>query len=193
MVEVTLMENKIKGKLHNNMAFTLAETLLAVLILLMASAIVAGGIPVARNAYEKVVLASNAEVLLSTTISTLRNELGTAMNVDVPDGTLNGNLKSGEEIIYYNSSRGSSSRVFLKSDGTDIQLQRYYSTDGLSKGSEPENLIPSKTATNDLYVTYGAVSYNQSTGIITFSDLDVMQNSKVLTSRDEFSIRLISD
>ena len=63
------MEERIRKKLHSSKAFTLAETLLAVLILLMVSTIVATGIPVARNAYEKVVLASNAEVLLSTTIS----------------------------------------------------------------------------------------------------------------------------
>ena len=49
------MEQRIIRKLRSNDAFTLAETLLAILILLMVSAIVAAGIPVAKNAYEKVV------------------------------------------------------------------------------------------------------------------------------------------
>ena len=110
---------KIRRKLHTENGFTLAETLLAVLILLMVSTIVATGIPVARNAYEKVVLASNAEVLLSTTISTLRNELGTATDVDIPDGAAGNKVKSGKEITYYNSARGSLSRIFMTNGGTD--------------------------------------------------------------------------
>ena len=192
MNEVMSMDEKIKGKLHSNKAFTLAETLLAVLILLMVSTIVATGIPVARNAYEKVVLASNAEVLLSTTISTLRNELGTAMNVDIPGGATENSVKSGSDITYYNSSRGSSSKISMTSGGTDIQFQRYYSANGFSKGSEPVNLISDKTATNNLHVTYNQVKYNKDTGIVTFSNLAVKRDSTVLASREELSIRVIS-
>ena len=40
---------RIKEKLKNRSGFTLAETLLAVLILLLVSVIVANGIPVARD------------------------------------------------------------------------------------------------------------------------------------------------
>ena len=54
----------LKNKIRSARGFTLAETRLAVIILLLAAAIVATGIPAARNAYEKVVLASNAEILL---------------------------------------------------------------------------------------------------------------------------------
>ena len=61
------MREAIKRKLHTQ-GFTLAETLLAVLILLLVGVIMTTGIPAAKNAYEKVVVASNAEVLLSTTI-----------------------------------------------------------------------------------------------------------------------------
>ena len=57
---------KRKRKLRSNKGFTLAETLLAVLILLLVSTIVATGIPAARNAYEKVVEASNAQAVLAT-------------------------------------------------------------------------------------------------------------------------------
>ena len=68
-----------KGKkIRDAHGFTLAETLLAVLILLMVSGIVAAGIPVAKKAYEKVVLAADAQLLLSTTVAELRDEIGTA-------------------------------------------------------------------------------------------------------------------
>ena len=62
-------------KLNSQDAFTLAETLITVLILLMVSAVVAGGIPAAANAYRKAVDAANAHVLLSTTVNALRSEL----------------------------------------------------------------------------------------------------------------------
>lgn len=187
---------KIRRKLHTENGFTLAETLLAVLILLMVSTIVATGIPVARNAYEKVVLASNAEVLLSTTISTLRNELGTAADVDIPDGAAGNKVKSGKEITYYNSARGSSSRIYMINDGTDIQFQRYYSAEGLlpNGASDSGNLISDKTATNNLHVTFDTVAFDQDTGIITFSNLAAVKSDKsVLASRKTLSIRVFSN
>ena len=186
---------KIRRKLHTENGFTLAETLLAVLILLMVSTIVATGIPVARNAYEKVVLASNAEVLLSTTISTLRNELGTATDVDIPGGTAVNNVKSGKAITYYNSARGSSSRIYMINDGTDIQFQRYYSAEGLlpNGATDSGNLISDKTATNNLHVTFDTVAFDQDTGIITFSNLAAVKSDKsVLASRKTLSIRVFS-
>ena len=51
--------------------FSLAETLMAVLILLMVTSVVATGIPAAANAYFKAVDASHAQVLLSTTMISL--------------------------------------------------------------------------------------------------------------------------
>ena len=184
-------EKRSKKKLHNSSGFTLAETLLAVLILLMVSSIVAAGIPSAKNAYEKVVLASNAEVLLSTTISTLRNELGTAQNVQAPKPS----DPADTTITYYNPTRGASSKLYVASGGEndkEIMFQRYFSADGLIKEYDAAPLVSSKTATQDLYVTYESVTYSD--GIVTFSGLSVNRTSGTegLASRDELSIRVIS-
>ena len=187
-----LMEKNTWKKLHIDKGFTLAETLLAVLILLMVTAIVATGIPVAKNAYEKVVLASNAEVLLSTTISSLRNELGTAQNVKTQTS------ESGEEadsvITYYNAARGASSKLFVEETDKVIMLQRYFSEEGLSADYDAAPLVSSKTSTQDLYVTYSSVSYDNDNGIVTFSGLSVNRTSGAegLASRDNLSIRVIS-
>ena len=59
----------IKKKLKGKSGFTLAETLLAVLILLLVSTIVANGIPVARNVYNNVIIGANAQMLLSTAVT----------------------------------------------------------------------------------------------------------------------------
>ena len=70
-------------KLNQKAGFTLAETLVTILILLMVSSIVAGGIPAATNAYYKAVDGANAQVLLSTAATALRDELGTARDITV--------------------------------------------------------------------------------------------------------------
>ena len=185
---------RLKQKLHNKSGFTLAETLLAVLILLLVSAIVATGIPSAKNAYEKVVLASNAEVLLSTTISSLRNELGTAQDV-----TSNGTV-----ITYYNKAAETTSKICLYRDlGADkasdpdgtIMYQRYAATGLNNKSGDITRLVSEAASNNNLYVTYKSVEYDK--GIITFSDLKVCREtdteaSNPLTSRENVSIRVIS-
>ena len=177
------MRDRIKRKLQSSKAFTLAEMLLAVLILAMVSVIVATGIPVARNAYEKIVLSSNAEVLLSTTVSMLRNELGTAQDVVVPTE------EPMTTITYYNLTRGASSKILLSNDDKkEIMFQRYITAD-----YPVVPLISSKTATADLYVTYDSVDYEN--GILKFTGLSVNRVSGTanLASRDTLSIRVISE
>ena len=178
-------------KLKKCRGFTLAETLLAIMILLMVSTIVATGIPAAKAAYEKVILASNAEVLLSTTISTLQNELGTAQDIDTPSGDSN------TIITYLNPSRGIPSKIYV--DGTNrIQFLRYFSADGLidEDYSVPKQLITTQAETSDLLVTYDSAAYNKGTGILTISNLAVYLNSDTaksspLTQRDSLLIRPI--
>ena len=191
--EVMHMRKLLSKKFKSRLGFSLGETLLAVLILLMVSTIMTAGIPAARNAYEKVVLTSNAEVLLSTTITTLRNELGTAQDVKKPANKTGEILNS--VITYYNPTRGASSKLYVADGGENdkkIMFQRYYSEDGLSMDYAATPLVSPKTSTQDLYVTYGSVSYNN--GIVTFSDLKVNRASgpEGLASRDALSIRVIS-
>ena len=101
-------------KLKRAAGFTLAETLMTVLILLMVSAVVAGGMPAAMNAYRKAVDAANAQLLLSTTVNALRDELSTAWDVEV----------EGTTITYQSSDTGEESIISLGDDGK-IMLQEY--------------------------------------------------------------------
>lgn len=178
---------RIKQIILDSTGFTLAETLLAILILLMVSTIVATGIPAAKNAYEKVVLASNAEVLLSTTMSELRNELGTARDVDATNNV----------ITYRNSYTGSKSKLFRSTGGDDpagtIMLQRYVG-EGSVQGSNPLRLV-SKKASDGLYVIYDTVDEpNTTPGIVTFHNLQVKRETSdtPLAEMDSFSIRVFS-
>ena len=189
----------MKQKLRSSGGFTLVETLLSVLIMLLVTTIMMMGIPAAASSYERVVRASNAEVLLSTAVTALRNELGTAQDIETSGTTT---------IIYYSPTRGASSMIYLDNDQEDygIMLQRYYfdasdytMTDGIVPAAEqmvPYTGIDRQSRIDDLYVTFASVTYNETTGIVTINDLSVKRVSgdgvEALTSRDVLSIRVLA-
>ena len=158
---------KWNRKHRRRAGFTLAETLLAVLILLLVSTIVATGVPVAKNAYEKVVLGANAQVLLSTTASALRNELGTAY------GEI---AASGSEVTYSSAATGARAKLFVRDNV--IWRQNYVAVSfaggsDTTEENEAHPLLSEATATRDLYAVYAGVRYDRSSGIVTFDELRV--------------------
>ena len=174
-----------KRKLNSKKGFTIAEMLVAIIILLMVSSIVATGIPVAREAYERVVLTSNAEVLMSTAITALRNELGTAKDIEA----------DGSQIVYYNSARGSTSKIFTAD--SDIKIQRYFSDTGLSQNSDITKLLmhlEDENVNKDLsnyHVIFSGIAYDKTKGVIKVTDLTVYHKTRSLLKRN-ISIRVIS-
>ncbi len=80
--------------------FTLTEMLVTLLILTLASTLMATGIPAAIDTYQKVVKTSNAQLALSTTLSILRSELGLATKVEIKGDEENA------KIYYYSSGEG---------------------------------------------------------------------------------------
>ena len=188
-------------KLNQQNGFSLAEMLVAILILLMVSSVVAGGVPAASNAYSKAVDAANAQVLLSTAATALRDELGTAKNVSIEETT----------IRYYSADNGNYSELTV--DGSDekkpvILLTSYLgekirnSTTDLSAGSGAATtygagaktvqweLVSQAAITKKLGLTYKSVSF--SNGIITFTELKVLKNLNTLAKLDTLEIKVIS-
>lgn len=181
--------------------FTLAEMLVALLILLMVSSVVAAGIPVAVRAYTKVTRSANAEVLLSTSVSALRDQLGTARDITVSEDK--------KSVTYFSDDTGSYSRIDLSSDPDqkdNIMITEYLVPELISDnggGSSGANggsgqgiswpLVSNAAATRELYITYGTISYEN--GIISISNLAVkMKISKdVLTSIEKLDIRTFGD
>ena len=94
-------------KIRQKMGFSIAELLVAILILSMVSTVVAGGIPVARDAYNKITVAANAQVLLSTAIYSLRSELGVAMDVKHVSDT---------SVVFNSGKNGHKTRIYLKKE-----------------------------------------------------------------------------
>lgn len=143
-----------KKKRNSRAGFTLAETLMAVLILLLVSGIVAAGIPAAKNAYEKVVLASNAEVMLTTAESALRDELGTAWNVQ--------QVSSSDSITYFSADTGMRSKLEMvgDSDGQkDLTITEYQSAD---ENDKVNKLIGIEGPNPDTFQTHRKLVYQSS-------------------------------
>ena len=167
------MNRRQRNPRRGRAGFTLAEVLIAMLILLMVTAVVAGGIPVAANAYYKVVDGANAQLLLSTTATLLRDELGTA-----------GNSVTVEEdgSIHYKSSATGSASV-IASENTGITITDYAGTSAELK----RLLVSEKAATNGLYAQFASASC--SGGVVTITELTVKKGGVELASMPLYEIR----
>ncbi len=190
-----MMIEKRRKNNRKRSGFTLAETLITVLILLMVSTVVAAGIPAASNAYVKVVDASNEEVLLSTTMSALRNELSMATDVVVVVSS-DGKSKS---VTYYNSSRGSYSVISFTNEG--VMLTRYAappSNEGTAQSAvptgiqttteEPLTYVKAANSSDKLIVTCGEITISEDGKVLTFSDMKAASQNGT-----DFSVRLMVD
>lgn len=189
---------KIKGKAQSG--FTLVEMLMTVLILSMVSAVVAGGLPMAVSAYTNVVNTANAESLLSTTMTRLRDEFGTASHV-TPEGN----------EISYRRSDGSAAKIYLgapnetgdhtnegesddRDERTDDQprmlIQEYIGIENLPEDFNNPRVF-AEMSNENLYVTYSNLSYTD--GILSFTGLVVEKDGNALTKPQDFKIRVLTD
>ncbi len=197
---------KHRQKLNNRKGFSLTELLVAILILSMVSSVVAGGIPVAKEAYEKVTLSANAQVMLSTTISSLRNELCTATDVTILDNANNiiKNGTNGVVIRYYSPSIKNYSTLSIgkpkttdnKEDANEKQNSIILTQYADSSVNVPRRLVSSAAGDHQLYVSYKNVSYDETNKIVTFTELKVVDKSgkecaKLKDEDNEIKIKLI--
>ena len=113
-------------KLNRETGFTLPEMLIAVVILVL---ITSGVLPAAVTAYKNAVDAANAQVLLSTTVSALRNELSMSWDVtDKEEASLNDEdstkleVKSGTVITFSSAGTGNKSQIFVDTNGTTERI-----------------------------------------------------------------------
>jgi prepilin-type N-terminal cleavage/methylation domain-containing protein len=176
--------------LKNHRGFTLAETLMTILILLMASAIVGAAIPAAANAYQKSVDAANAQVVLSTTITRLRDQLSTAGNTKV----------NGTAITYKSGKSGESGTACLMmlNSPTIIVYKGPYSalhSETLSDYMINDtvtcyDLLSKEAVTGNLVISYTGISKSGHT--IIFENLVVKKGENNLTEPRNVSIRVLS-
>ena len=181
---------KIVKKLKTNAGFTLAETLMTVLILLMVAGVVAEGLPSAVTAYSKAVDAANAQVLLSTTVNALRGELSTARDVHF----------TGSDVIYISSATGSKTKIYKgkTDDNRDtIMIQDFLKYDESgpqdADNNKPRSLVSKGAVTNNLQIVYGNVKWHDSgKTILNFHNITVIKEKSILASIDDLYIRCLN-
>ena len=176
-------------KLKSRAGFTLAEALVTVLILLMVTAVVAAGIPAAKNAYEKVVRSANAEVLLSTSVSELRKNLVTAQNVTADENGV---------LTFYSGDGEINKRIYPDPGNKGVlMVQEYISFEPGGKEATPRQLVTDAASTRDLYVMYKSASCDGQ--LVTIKGLSVYRKSLAgpgaapLTSINTLYIRVIGN
>ena len=173
---------------------SLAEMMLALLILLIVTSIMTNGMSTVQNVYKTLITGANAQVVLTTAINSLRNELDTAREV-----TVNGN-----EITYFNYAIGAYSRISLdEKNRNNIIVEPYLKWDeknekyvSIDKSIPPAPLVSNEAADGVLYVTYDSVTY-QRPDMITFENLRVCNGGIDLVSIKDtenggFSIKIIT-
>lgn len=166
------MIHTIRRKLKNALGFSLAETFLAVMILLMVSTIVASGVPVAADVYKKVVETANAQLLLSTTMTILRDELGTATILATGDA-------DGTEWIDYLVEGG---RLRIVTDEEGIKKQA---------GENSVLLVSNGAANKNLHASYESVSFSD--GVVIFKNIEAKnERGATLSSIDEYKIKVLT-
>ena len=167
----------IKKIKQNQSGFSLAETLMAVLILLMVSEVVAVGIPSAASALSKIVDASNAQLLLSTTITKLRDELSTARVNDTDK------IVCSETSIKFVDGSGISCEISCET-GDDPGIY-------IKEGPTSKRLLISNAASNKNL--HAECSFGYDEGIITINGLKILKGNKEVVKEDVVKINILSD
>ena len=145
--------------------FTLVEMLVVLCIVLLVTAVCATGITAARDAYVNVVDASNAQLLLSTSLTRLRDELSTAFEVSVEDNVISyRNSVSGKDATISNGDRG-------------ILLTEY-------DGAAAHLLVSDKTATARLKSALSDVSYDPDAHTLTLTLTITRKGAEMVTVED---------
>ena len=181
---------KMTKRIKDRRGFTVAELLITILILLMVTGVVAAGIPVAAEAYYKVVDTANAQLLLSTTVTTLRTQLETAQSVKIDEST--------KDLVYYTSQ--ATATTSIESTETGIMFQPYMlaESDGTYKptATYTRPLVTASTATNNLHTEYESLKYDPVKKLFTVTKLQVIRTvngeSNVIAQLDVFTVRAVN-
>lgn len=139
---MTFPRNKDASCARSVAGFTLTEMLVTTLILSLVATLMATGIPVAIDTYQKIVKTSNAQLALSTTVSSIKSELGLATDGKVV-AVSTGGESSVYKIYYYSLNEGCWISIGNPEEGSGPRglVKQYYK--GLpTAGTDVEDLEP---------------------------------------------------
>lgn len=177
---------RISGQRRARQGYSLSELLVAMTVLMLVSAIMVAGIPSAFRAYANVVDASNAQVLLATTATRLRDELSMAN----PDKSTM-DIDASNVVKSFTSLETGYKVTFLSDDKGNLCKREQAVGAGASSTSTAIEtpLIPTKDAGTggkvNLRATYDNITYNTSKGIFEIKNLRVVAYEPVEAGDEE--------
>ena len=151
------------------------------MLLLIVSAMLVQGIPLAYNAYKKVDLSANAHMLASTTMTELRDKLAFSEDIEI----------NGNKISF----TGNNGRTYVLS--CDISKGGLYLEDKTDDDYDDSRLLVSDSASaKELYADFKNVSLDGK--ILVFDDLAVYRRTDTEKSNpfiviDDFDVRLLKN
>ncbi|MDD3218403.1 MAG: prepilin-type N-terminal cleavage/methylation domain-containing protein [Lachnospiraceae bacterium] len=149
----------MRQKINSQKGFTLSEMLMSVLVMLLATLIIAGGVTAVRSAYINITLKADAQTLLSTTISAMEDDLRYAQNINIS------NIEDGTTTVAFDSPSRGYNMYFLNDDSEGILIANTQST-----ATVP--LVTDKAMANNLFSKFeseGAAIYNPEDNIFTLT------------------------
>lgn len=126
------------NKLKKNDGFSLAESLITVLLVIIIFGGIGGVLVVGKNSYRNITKKAEAQVLFSTTANVLKKDLSTATNFDQDSQT------------FYNQQR--KYVMYYKNEDDGIVVVN-------TTKSEEEKLLPEKVKTSGLHGELSNITY----------------------------------
>lgn len=172
---------KVKAKLHTSGGFSFAELMLTMVILALMTGMLATGIPVVINTYQRAVDTANAETYLNTTMVALRSRLCVSKPVRNPDNTPV--LSKENTPVYEHPQTG---YYYFCNSAEGIQIVQYLDIDRRRESSQL--LAPSEKGkfvsffgTFDEYGIFHAatIAYDPDGGFFTIPDLQVTTKDEI--------------
>ena len=179
------MKKHLFNAMRDKRGFSLGEMLATVMILVLAAGMLAAGVPLAANAYRSVVETANAQVLLSTTMTALRTELGSAQTVETQAAEETG------KITYYSIDTMKTQIANANGSEAGIWFTPYKSN---QSDDTHRRLLISAAAADGLYATYDSITYNEATKLFTIVNLRVMKpgSEDPLAQTGTFTVRAVN-
>lgn len=165
---MTALKKKLKNRLKKSSAgFSLSEALVSVLIMTLVSVLLVSGMSTIMKTYRRSVNAANAQTLISTAVTELRNELSLASNVSVD---------SDNNVITYRNSNGQlcSIKNGSFSDTSSNTGVKTYPGLCITVGGTSRELVSAEASTV-LFCQISNISADSSKSTVTIGNIKVVE------------------
>lgn len=197
--DVAMTRMQLRTLLRDQRGFSLTELLATLIIVTLATIMVATGLPAAIDAYHNMVDVSNAQALLSTTTTILRNELAMSEDWEVTDNTVTYTSDETFEELRISLAQADDDyyaselvREKKKADGTawDSTTKVPVALGGMSVGNASREGATTK-GTRELYVTCSGISQVAGKNVVKFENVKVLKGSTELATATSYEVRML--